>query len=82
MYIIFFFIHFFFLTGTPLPVPPVRPRPYSQANSTPSHQAPFRGETLQVSPVQLCLSKEGCLDWPFAHPLRSEGQLHCSCRVH
>lgn len=66
------------LRGTSFPVQPVWCLVYSEGKSTASHQAPFRGETLQVSPVQLCLSKEGCLDWPFAHPLRSVCPLHGS----
>lgn len=51
------------------PVQPVRGFFHPEGQPAASHQAPFRGETLQVSPVQLCLPQEGRPHRPFTHPL-------------
>lgn len=53
----------------PVPVHPVRRLFHPEGQPTASHQAPFGGETLQVSPVQLRLSQEGRPHRPFTHPL-------------
>lgn len=58
------------LRRTAVPVQPVRRLFHPEGQPAASHQAPFRGETLQVSPVQLRLSQEGCPHRPFTHPLR------------
>lgn len=65
------------------PVQPVRGFFHPEGQSASSHQAPFRGETLQVSPVQLCLPQEGCPHRPLTHPLgwacnHTETRLHCA----
>lgn len=56
------------LRRTSLPVQPVRCFFHPEGQPAASHQAPFRGEALQVSPVQLRLPQEGRPHRPSAHP--------------
>lgn len=63
------------------PVQPVRGFFHPEGQPAASHQAPFRGETLQVSPVQLRLPQEGRPHRPLTHPLgwacnHTETRLH------
>lgn len=57
------------LRRTSFPVQPVRCLFHPEGQPAASHQAPFRGETLQMSPMQLRLSQEGRPHRPFTHPL-------------
>lgn len=52
-----------------VPVQPVRCLFHPEGQPAASHQAPFGGEALQVSPVQLRLSQEGRPHRPSTHPL-------------
>lgn len=67
------------LRRTPFPVQPVWCLFHPEGQPTASHQASFRGETLQVSSVQLRLSQEGRPHRPFTHPLGwvCRAQPHC-----